>query len=40
VQFQDEIIDAINNGMTPMQAIQQVMQSEEFAPVVAKMQEM
>ena len=40
VQFQDEIIDAINNGMTPMQAIQQVMQSEEFAPVVTKMQEM
>ena len=40
VQFQDQIIEAINNGMTPMQAIQQVMASEEFAPVVAKMQEM
>jgi len=26
--------------MTPMQAIQQVMASEDFAPVVAKMQEM
>lgn len=40
VQFQDQIIEAINSGMTPMQAIQQVMASEEFAPVVAKMQEM
>lgn len=40
VQFQDQIIEAINNGMTPMQAIQQIMKSEEFAPVVAKMQEM
>lgn len=40
VQFQDQIIEAINAWMTPMQAIQQVMASEEFAPVVAKMQEM
>jgi len=26
--------------MTPMQAVQQVMASEEFAPVVSKMQEL
>ncbi len=40
IQFQDQIIEAINAWMTPMQAVQQVMASEEFAPVVAKMQEM
>lgn len=40
IQFQDQIIEAINAWMTPMQAVQQVMASEEFAPVVNKMQEL
>lgn len=40
VQFQDQIIEMINNGSTPTQAIQAVMSSDEFTGVVEEMQKL